>query len=527
MKTLLIPLILFVIPPSVAQTNDQSSTYHSEADDLITIDKVSYLNFLDNLNGIYARPLETHFAQVIGQMHRWGTTTPASTGGLSLEELEEDSARVMEIGKAINADAFFAGKIIKGPKGIVMKLDFFLTKDGKLFLQSEIKDFQQFDVNILQEQMDTLLTQIVHKIPYSGRILSRETNRVTINVGTRDGVEKGRIISVIQIIKLNRHPRFGFLVSADKEIIGKVKVLKVDDTLSFGSIVMEKQRGALQKGSKLDALEFISYSVNDLSLAPGEGDVENRGDSKIAFGNDAHAWKPQATASLGQVGAHFGISRMNESATVGTNGLQAGDAFAPIVSLDGELWLTSTWTIHALMQQGIISLSNPLSGSTPSRISAALSAYELLAGYRFRFGPSVWSPYAEPFLGYFTHKVYVDATSPTAFTTSQYSGLKFGIEGATPITEDYLWSVGGRIAFVFQPYLSESPVTSGSSSNNTVNQFGIWTSRKMTEHWRLQGDLTFELFSSNFSGTGSRTGGSASTSSERFFTLSGGMYYLF
>jgi len=97
--------------------------------------------------------------------------------------------------------------------------------------------------------------------------------------------------------------------------------------------------------------------------------------------------------------------------------------------------------------------------------------------------------------------------------------------GGTPITEDDVWHIGGKIAFTVTPRLNETPYTSGASSTNNVNQFGVWVSKKMSEHWKLQGNLDFEVFTSNFSGAGS--GLTSNSASEQFITLSGGAYYLF
>lgn len=512
-----------------AQTNGQGSsaqtaTYKSEVDDLISIEKVSYAPFIDNLNGIYARPLESHLADLLGQMHRWSLTSGVvNIGAASLEDLEENPQRVKEIA-GNTTDGFFAGKVIKGPKGLSMKLDFFLAKDGKLFLQAELKDFQQFDLNIVKEQLETLLSKMLHKIPYSGRVLSREVNRVTVNVGSLDGLKKGQIISVIQIIKLNRHPKFDFLISVEKEIIGKIKILKVDDTLSFGAVVSERERGAIQKGNKLDSLEFVTYAVNDVSLVPNQENIDQRPDAKVAFGKDARAWKPEKEPSIGQVGGRLGLARLNQSADLSTGSISGHDDFAPMADLEGELWLTPNWTVHANIELGLASANNPNGGG---KISESLSAYEMLVGYRFRFGPSAWSPYAEPFIGYMTHRLYADAENPPAFNTTEYDGFKLGLMGSTPIGED--WSIGAKIGFVIAPHLTESPYQSGSSSSNNVNQFGIWGAKKMTEHWKLQGNLDFEMFSSTFSGTGTLpiTPSSAGSSSSQFVTLSVGAYYMF
>lgn len=515
---------------ALAQTNDQTpaanqgAIYKSDSDDLISIEKVSYAPLIDNLNGIYARPLETHLASLLAQMHRWSIAPgTVNLGSSSLEELEENPARVKEIAGTAS-DGFFAGKVIKGPKGLSMKLDFFLAKDGKLFLQAELKDFQQFDLNIVKEQLESLLNKMMHKVPYSGRVLSRDVNRVTVNIGSRDGLQKDQIVSVIQIIKLNRHPKFNFLVSVEKEIIGKIKILKVDDTLSFGAVISERERGAIQKGNKLDALEFVTYAVNDVSLAPQKESIDQRADANLAFGKDAKAWKPQEAPSIGQVGGRLGLARLNQSSDLSSGSVSGHDDFAPMAFLEGELWLTENWTVHADIQLGLASVNGP-----NSKISESLSAYEMLAGYRFRFGPNAWSAYAEPFVGYMTHRLYADSVSPAAFNTMEYNGFKIGLMGSTPITPDAEWSVGAKIAFVIAPHLTETPYQSGTSSSNNVNQFGIWATKKMTEHWKIQGNLDFEMFSSTFSGTGSIpvTGNSASSASEQFITLSVGAYYMF
>jgi hypothetical protein len=523
MKSLYFSLLFltgtFVFAQSGNQTNDQAATYHSEADELVSLEKVGYVSFIDNLSGIYSRPLEAHFSQVISQMHRWSSSGTAGNSGATVEELEENPKRVSEIATSLGVDGFFAAKIIKGPKGIAIKLDLFLGKDGKLFLQSEIKDFQQFDLNILKEQLDTLFSQILHRIPYSGRVLSRDNMRVTMNVGSRDGLEKGRVVSVVQIIKLTRHPRFGFMISSDKEIIGKIKVLKVDDTLSFGSVVLEKQKGVIQKGAKLDSLEFVSYTVNDTALTgPSEDNLDARADAKVAFGEGARQWKPQAEPTLGQVGARLGLSHYNQSMSL-ANGteLNGHDDFGPIAQIDGEIWLTQNWTAHAEIKQGIFSVQGSGGGSE------SLSSYALLGGYKFRFGSSIWAPYAEPFLGYQTYRIY---SGGDPFTTMEYSGFKLGVQGETPVTEDGLWGAGGKLAFMFSPTMSESPGSSGASSKNTANSFSAWAYRKLTEHWKATGTLEYEIYSTNFSGTGSRTN-TANTASQRYMTLSAGIYYLF
>ncbi len=506
----------------------QPSTYRSDVDDLFTIEKVSVLPFTDNLQGIYARPLEADFLSQVDKMHRWDYV-PANTSGalLTPEELEESPDKAQQLGTSLNVDAFFVARATKGPNGVTIHLSLFLSKDGKLLSQAILKDYKQFNLSELKVQLQRLLTEIVSRLPYAGRVLSREANRITVNLGLRDGLQSGQMLNVIQIIKSQRHPKFNFLVSTEKEILGKVKVLKVDETLSFGVVVSEREKGVVQKGVKIAILDFVSYGdTQSLSLEPSpEEALTQREDGQVIFGKEAKAWKPGATPSFGQVGGRLGFAQLTQNANVGGQGYSAAATFSPLVHLDGEIWITPEWTFFARLRQGIAQFKNPRSGSTPTDLNSSTQGYEAGVGYMFRFGPHVWSPFAEPFLGYFTHKIYTDTSTPEVFNTMDYSGFKFGVRGASPVGESGEYGVGGIFSMAFKPGLNESPYTSGGSSNNVV-QFGLFGYKKLSERLKLQAALDFDMYSSTFSQAGSRQQPSSSTS-HRSVGLTGGVYYMF
>lgn len=499
--------------------------YHSDIDDLLTIEKVSVLPFTDNLQGIYARPIEAHFISLIDQMHRWDYV-PSNTSGpiLSPEELESQPDKALQVSQGLGADAFFAGRITKGPNGITVHISLFLSKDGKLLSQAILKDYKQFNLADLKEQTQRLLAEIVARLPYSGRVMSRDGNRVTVNLGIRDGVQVGQLLSVIQILQAQRHPKFNFLVHTEKEIFGKIKILKVDETLSFGTVVTEKEKGAIQKNSKIGPIDFVVYSGNeDLSLSgKPEDSLTQRDDSKIAFGKDAHAWQPQAPPTFGQIGGRLGLGRVEENMELSNaNPVSATDSLSPSILLEGEIWVTPEFTFFARLKQGMVSVS-----AGGNKLNQQLSSYEAGLGYMFRFGPYIWSPYAEPFIGYFTSRLYTDATMPVAVTTTDYNGFKFGMRGATPIGMGNEYGVGGEFSFAWRPGLSESPYSSGDSSTNNVMQMGVFGFKKIGERIKAQAQLDFDMFSSTFAGGGSG-GHPASSSSLRYTTLSGGLYYMF
>lgn len=524
----LVALSLWLMPMAFAQEKS-GGIYQSEADQLLTIKKISVLPFSDNLQGIYSRPLENHFIESLNKFHRWDYV-PANTVGpiLTPEELNENSQKASNLFSGMDADGFFAGRVTKGPSGVSINLSFYLKRDGKLLAEAQVKDLQRGDLSEAKQQLSELFSQIVKKIPYSGRVMSRQGNRVTLNLGQRDGVEKDQVLSVIQILNLSRHPKFNFIVSAEKEILGRVKILKVDETLCFGAIVAEKEKGAIQRDAKIAPLDFVTYP--DAGLLEGnseEARLAGQLDNQVSFGNAPTAWVPQKEPTYGQISALVGLDMFNGSTRLTSyGGLETDSMFNPAIALTGELWLTSSFTLRAILRQAIISVDNPRAGAQPSDLSLNLSYYEMTFGYNFRFGSSVWDPQAEAFIGLMHYRLYADDSLPEAFTTMEYGGTKFGLRGQLPVSSDKIWYGGGHLAMVWKPSLHESPVTSGATSENTINQFGVFGGKKLGERLKGQVSLDFELYSSNFSGLGTRTD-SARTASQRHMTLGAAVYYMF
>lgn len=509
-----------------AQNTLGQNQYKSPVDQFLTIDRITVSPFFDNADGIYARPLERHLIESLKEKHRFNFIPSSSDfPPTAPEAFLRDSELVKTFSAKENVDAFLSARVTNFPSSLEISMYLFLAKDGDPLVQGELKNLKNDSIEFLQSQMDLLVEQVFGRIPYSGQVMSREGLRVTVNLGTKDGLRKGDELTAVQFLKLNRHPKLKFLINSEKEVIGKIKLLKVEPTLSFGAITMEKEKGVLEKGSKINELGEVRYSDIDVGLE----DVSQKNEVKenYAFGKNPREWRPLEAPVFGQVYGRVGLMRFQQNTSLsGVGALSSKDDFAPMVDLGGELWITSEWTAHAQIRQGLVSVSNPRSGSTPSTLSQSLSAYELLFGYRFRFAAQGPASFAEPFVGYFKHELYSDTAQPEVYTSMKYSGLKVGLLGEFPITADDLWRGGGKVSFTLLSNLSESPVTSGAGSENNVVQFQFYGSRALSTRLRILGAVDFEQLSTNFSGTGSRTE-SADSASLRYMIFSGGASYSF
>ncbi len=511
-----------------AQVTDNQAVYRSEIDSQLTIHKVTVLPFIDNVQGIYSRPLENDLTDSLKKSHRFDFVEVNTAGPMMTpEDFEQDPEAVGKLSGA-GVDGFFVGRVTKGPNGMALSLYFFLTQDKKLFAKAEIRDYPRADINALKDQTETLMNQILQKIPYGGLVLSRQGNRVTVNLGRRDGVQNDQVVTVIQIIKVNRHPKFNFIINSEKEILGRVKLVKIDETLSFGMILAEKEKGAIQKNSKIASLDFVTYPDSS-SLTQGttpEDQVSQRTDGNLIFGKDAKPWVPRKPPTFGQVGARLGLGNYQTDFKQSSQALDAKSSLYPAVMLEGEVWVTQEYSMHAGLKQAVIPIGNPKTGSSPSSLNQSLSYYEFLFGYNWRLGGGLWGPHVEALVGYSTYRLYVDDSSPRAFTTLEYAGIKFGLDGSFPVTNDGLWHAGAKLFLFWNPKMTETPVTSGYKATGSINQFSFYGFYKFRENIKLIGSLDIELYSSSFSGTGTSTDPATSVS-QKHTTLTGGIQYMF
>ncbi len=520
------------LPQTLGQIEERTAQYKSEIDVMLNLNRVSVLSVQDNMDGIYAKALERHLKKMVEEHYRWTYVETPEGFVLSdpLEEYENDSSKILALKDQFSVDGLFAVRLTKGPRGVMMRLDLFLMSDGRIFVQENLRNHPRFEIAELEKQLENLFQSTLHKIPFGGRILSRQGNRVTLNMGRRDGLKIEDSITAIQIIGLKRHPKFQFVVQTEKEILGRIKILKVDDTLSFGAVVVEKEKGAVGVGTKLSSISEVEYKDADSLLLGKESEniLGGRVDSQVSYGENPKEWVPEDPPSYGELSVALGFGSFGNNVSLSSENLHAGSSLYPNMSLQGELWLTPHWITKVSIRQGVVNVPNPRSGAEPGTLALAHNNYSVKFGYNLLMTDEFFGPKLVFLGGYAVSTLYVDSSTPTVLTTMEYSGLELGIRGSLPISKKGIWSLGAELTLVLNPQLTERPVTSGDSSSSQINQFTFFGAYKMSEHMLLTGSLDFQLYSSSFSGSGTRSDGqSASSTSQTFSSLNGGIRYLF
>lgn len=507
-----------------------TTSYISLEDEDITLKSIVVTSGKDNLQSIYAKPLSEYLAELIETDHFFDLLTSTNFTDVDLSDLRAQPKLVTDGLSKANADGMIHLQLSKGQMGIRFELGLFTRRSGQIWAYADFLETEKFDLEHARSSLRSLYQQILNQVPFQGLILSRTGGKVTINRGSLSGLKPDQDIDVIQVVGVKRHPQFQFVTHVQKEIVGKIRLTKTDESLSFGYILFEKEPQALQPGLKLLLREPIYYP--SLATSTNESVVEHllaRGDGNVIMQGDSKEWMPLETPTFGRAHVLFGMGQFGATTNLSVSGGQQGSTLLAInAQVDADLWITRSWFVRAGLNQGSAQFANPLPDSTPAKLNFSLQSVKVAAGYDLEASPSVYGPRLQGLIGYSQFSATATESTPTSFTNNVFSGFGFGLAGYMPWDEyESKWGFGAELWYHLMPSVSETPVSSGSAENTKI----IELCGAAYYHWRPNiywiGKLSIDSLNTSFTGTGTRTAETASSTDFAWTHLNAGIEYLF
>lgn len=502
-----------------------TTQYQSAFDRSLTLKRLSFLDSVDNVNGIYARVLDDRLETLLKNDHQFDLIKAHIAGPLiQPEDLVTRPEDVRSLSANIGADGFLIAQARKDPKALKLQLYLFSINSGELIAE-ETQMIAQEKTEVVLKTLEDLYVKVKKKLPYDALILSRTDNRVTINAGTKDGVRAGSDLNAVSIISAKTHPKRHFLLETKKAILGQVRVVKADDYLSFADVISEVEAGVLNADIKITGIRRVQHDETSWTRTHTPPSELLSKDNTPVFGKNSKEWVTVAPPTFGKVGAQFSLGRFdnNLSLTDGTNP-SSKVQFYPRININGEIWVTPKLYIDASFSQGIGQASNPL--GSPSEISSSLTQYQLAFGYNFMLKDDFFGPKLTVDVGLGNYRMFMDTVSQLGFTTLEYRSVPIGLGGYVPIDPKGEWGLSAKAYFHLFPSLKESPFSSGGGPDNTINQFLFHVEKKMSARLKFKMGLEFLLLSTNFNGAGERVT-PATNLSHRFTFFTTGIDYMF
>lgn len=514
--------LFFGLSAYAQTTNLKSKTpfptkYTSVADQALVIKAVTVAPVYDNSNNIYKKSVEEHLKAIIKEDYLWALSEFNSPKkDLRVDEFDEDPQLTLQVLEKSQADAVLTCFLIKGPQGLSIQMNLFTRDGGKLLLREEFQDSKLFEIAKINDVITKMYTTLKSRLPYSGYITSRSGNAVTINIGNKAGVKSGDVLTIAQILKVNRHPKLKFMTSVEKEIIGRVSLTQVESDSSFGEISFEKENGVIERGSKVLPLDVVKYPPTGnpplAEVIPGE--------------NNPVEWLPAPTPQYGKISIMGGVTNFSDNAVlVNGTSLESEKSLALTFGLNTELWITPEYFAELELQQSSFKVDNSLAGSSPGSLNYTLNKMDLSFGYKYLIDGHFWGPQVFASLGYYTHSVNVSDSNPTAFSSFDLTGTDLTVGGMFPVTLKNDVAIGAQAKFLFFDKYTEKPVGSGGASSS-FNQFDVLGTYQYTTNINIKGVLSFSNVQATFSGNGAKNPPSRSLD-EKVSTYLLGIEYLF
>lgn len=520
-------VVLFLQPEVLWGQTKIQNTFVSDVDRALTVRNVLVAPVEDNVGGIYSRPIEEHLKDLLVQDEQW---TPSDFNDLkkfNLQTLYTTPNEVMRLSQSAQADAILKVRISKGTAGLKARMTLFSGADGLPIVEQNLQASDKFEINAVKSEFTTMLSQLRRRLPYRAEVLSRRGQEITFNAGKRAGITMGSEVSMVQILKLHRHPKLNFIVSTEKEILGKARVFKVDDTLSFAHLLMEREIGVVQPGTKILPDEYVRYAEPYIT-EDGQvlEDLAERKDKDLAYGEKPDEWLPEKSPQFGKVQTLGGITQYTQSSSFLRNGnIDGTNNLAPTLGVNGEFWINQAWFLGLDLRSSAFTVTNNLPASRPEKINMTLNSYYVHGGYNFLLSPDFFGPKLQLTAGLAKFSSHAEESSPITFTNMDFGGIALGFAGQFPVGEDNKTDLGAKFKYYWRPNLSETK-SSGSSGDIRINDFGFFFNHHMKPKFSYIGELKFEYYSAGFSGPGARPE-EVTSISHKVTTLLFGVEFLF
>ncbi|MBI4404938.1 MAG: hypothetical protein HY537_12290 [Deltaproteobacteria bacterium] len=352
-------------------------------------------------------------------------------------------------------------------------------------------------------------SELLKGMPFDATVLNREGYRVIIDRGKPD-------LSVGMEL-----PTYTLEQKDDKislEETGKIVLTQVEDSLSFGKIVLEKKPSEVLSGNKIKIPAYPAYS--DKPWVPPFDKTD-----KVAFS------EPEQTLPkrrLGYVDVQLGASFVtaNNTARDGSS-VGSDNVYFPGGSLRGELWITRRLFADFGFRFSMSKVT-PLGGGgasvSPNALNSTVNDIRGQVGYRFSLSGPDPGPSVHLKAGFARYNFSIDASADRlALNSSSYSGMLIGGGGDLPVAERL--QLGFDVNALLFASMSESPLTSGELSSCSGWDFILRGTYRLNPAIDIDARVIFQANNAEFTGAGTRAIPLASASHSTRQLLFGMSYY--
>ena len=412
--------------------------------------------------------------------------------------------KVRKQARHAGADTIVMSTLRSVGKKMKLSISFVTAKSGDLYAIEKVPNVDPGD---FKPAIKKIVKRLVARLPYKALVKSIEGNRVSVDAGTIHGLTEGKIITIIEIKEVKRHPFSNELIGFVRDEIGRLTVLAADE-LSAEAVVKE-----LKEGVRLGVGSMVWFEPDYATAQEMQTRAEILSDQKLREHNAGVLMKRELISSK-RTSLDSGLDRF--SLEVGSGIAWGSYSFrsnnldfdrdttpVPIIGIKGQYWFLSWMGIDASYEVGKIKFDSKESGISNTTVTTSWGKSHLTFRHPFSIGTRKLM--VETGAGYGIYVFDPDQTDDTVFLDSKYSGVHLKLSGEIQWTPRF----SSRLSIEYQPILSvkEEPVKSGGGGKGIFYGLRFGGGYRITRSSLLGMDYRFGRTDLDFDGSGDRGGG--------------------
>jgi len=388
--------------------------------------------FADIVSDAYNRRLsrESRFiVQDLGKANQLLTATK-----LPYNKVIDDPEILAQLGKTLKLDSVLRTKVYKEGPEYRFVMDWVHLSTVQTLATETFKIEEPFDPRgtgrggaEFQRAIATGLGRLLKKVPFQAMVTGRDQTALTVNAGTRDGIQPGDTLVVATLDEVKYHPLLKTIVDWRLTSTGKATVTDVEEGMAFAKIDVEEYGRQIARYQKV-------IQVIPAPEAPPEKAVSTDYDEREKLSREP--------PRLGWIspGVFVGHYSREASANNGASGVTGGGTLVGFKA-EGQVWFTSEWFGDLGFVYGSSGFSQEdISTGTKTAaadVTATLTQFKAAFGYMYHMTANFFGPKAFGRIGYHSTSFDLPNTATEATSPVKFSSLTLGIGGDLPIRADY------------------------------------------------------------------------------------------
>lgn len=169
-----------------------------------------------------------------------------------------DDSSLSELGKILGVKIIISGAVLHFQNYIEANARIIDVANGSIIAAESVKSTTAVRLEELVVQM---AAKIIKDFPLEGYIVSKQQDKVAIDLGRMAGVKEGMQFMAFKEGNVIKHPKTGEVLDVEIIETGKLQITQVQDNIAYGDIIDESETDPIQYGQLVKSISLSSQPI--------------------------------------------------------------------------------------------------------------------------------------------------------------------------------------------------------------------------------------------------------------------------